>query len=147
MSNVVRRHQRDTRPVAAPRIAVIGHCAAGKSTLVNGLRDAGIDAHASAQEHSVVPHLWRHLHPDLLIFLDVDLETVQQRRGGAWPATIFSVQERRLALARTQADLEIQTSQADAGQTLEQALALAEAWRKGEVLQSSDRDDLERNAG
>ena len=95
----------------------------------------------------MVPHLWRHLHPDLLIFLDVDLETVQQRRGGSWPATIFSVQERRLALARTQADLEIQTSQSDAGQTLEQALALAEAWRKGEVLQSSDRDDLERNAG
>ncbi len=125
---------------------MIGHCAAGKSTLVNGLRDAGIDAHASAQEHSVVPHLWRHLHPDLLIFLDVNLETVQQRRGGSWPATIFSVQERRLALARTQADLEIQTSHSDAGQTLEQALALAEAWRRGEVLQSSDGDDSRRNA-
>ena len=145
MNRVVRRHQRDTRPVSAPRIAVIGHCAAGKSTLVNGLRDAGIDAHASAQEHSVVPHLWRHLQPDLLIFLDVDLETVQQRRGGSWPATIFSLQERRLALARTQADLEIQTSQSDAGETLNKALELAEAWRTGEIRRFSDIDDSQGN--
>ena len=111
---------------------MIGHCAAGKSTLVNGLRDAGIDAHASAQEHSVIPHLWKHLHPDLLIFLDVDLETVQQRRGGSWPATIFMLQERRLAPSRSLADLEIQTSQTDVEETLSRALALAEAWRKGE---------------
>jgi len=138
---MARRNHRDTRPVSAPKIAVIGHCAAGKSTLVNGLRDAGIDAHASAQEHSIVPHLWRHLHPDLLIFLDVDLETVQQRRGGSWPATIYSLQERRLAPARTLADLEIQTSHTDADETLNRALDLAEAWRKGDVLRSSDGDD------
>jgi hypothetical protein len=132
MSSVARRHHRDTRPVSAPRIAVIGHCAAGKSTLVNGLRDAGIDAHASAQEHSVIPHLWKHLHPDLLIFLDVDLETVQQRRGGSWPATIFMLQERRLAPSRSLADLEIKTSQTNVEETLTKALELAEAWRKGE---------------
>ena len=133
---MARRTHRDTRPVSAPRIAVIGHCAAGKSTLVNGLRDAGIDAHASAQEHSVVPHLWKHLHPDLLIFLDVDLETVQQRRGGSWPATIFSLQERRLTPSRSLADLEIQTSQTDVEETLTKALELAEAWRKGEASRS-----------
>jgi hypothetical protein len=141
MNRVIRRHQRDTRPVSAPRIAVIGHCAAGKSTLVNGLRDAGIDAHASAQEHSVVPHLWRHLHPDLLIFLDVDLETVQQRRGGSWPETIYSLQERRLADARSEADLEIATSQLDAGETLAKALELAEAWRKGGLSGGSEDSD------
>jgi hypothetical protein len=141
MNRVVRRHQHDMRPVSAPRIAVIGHCAAGKSTLVNGLRNAGIDAHASAQEHSVVPHLWKHLHPDLLIFLDVDLDTVQQRRGGSWPATIFSVQERRLAPARTVADLEIQTSLVDADETLKQALKLAHAWRTGELHRAEEGDD------
>lgn len=141
MSRVATRHHRDMRPVSAPRIAVVGHCAAGKSTLVNGLRDAGIDAHASAQEHSVVPHLWRHLHPDLLIFLDVDLETVQQRRGGSWPATIFSLQERRLAPARTQADLEIHTSQVDADETLARALTLAETWRKRVLRPTGERSD------
>ena len=141
MNGVPRRNHRDTRPVSAPRIAVIGHCAAGKSTLVNGLRDAGIDAHASAQEHSVVRHLWKHLNPDLLIFLDVDLETVQRRRGGSWPATIFSLQERRLAPSRPHADLEIQTAQTDVKETLSKALELAEAWRKGDLSRPDDHED------
>ena len=45
----------------------------------------------------MVPHLWRHLHPDLLIFLDVDLETVQERRGGSWPGYVFTGDPLRLA--------------------------------------------------
>ena len=124
-----RRKKRDTRIVGPPRIVVVGHCAAGKSTLVNGLRDAGIDAYVSAQEHSIVPDLWNRRGPDLLVFLDVDLDTIRRRRGRSWPASVYAMQERRLAPARGNADLEIRTSDVNTIETLSRTLDLAEQWR------------------
>ena len=75
-----------TRPL---RVAVVGHCASGKSTLVSALRAHGYDANAVAQEHSAVSWLWRHAEPDVLIYLDAALETVRARRGagGARPGS------------------------------------------------------------
>ena len=67
--------------VARVRVAVVGRCASGKSTLVAALQELGVDAYAVAQEHSAVPTLWQHADPDLLIYLDVDLETIRSRRS------------------------------------------------------------------
>ncbi|MGH9174456.1 MAG: hypothetical protein ACRD1H_08865, partial [Vicinamibacterales bacterium] len=92
------------------RIAVVGSCASGKTSVVAGLRERGIDAWAVAQEHSGVPELWRHLGPDWLVLLDTTLETVRNRRDDqAWPEWIFHVQQERLSSARTNADAVIVT--------------------------------------
>jgi len=53
-------------------LAVVGPCAAGKSTLIEGLRQHGYQARHVAQEHSYVPEMWKLLtSPDYLIYLDV----------------------------------------------------------------------------
>jgi len=92
------------------RVAVVGHCASGKSTLVTALRGHGFDASAVAQEHSGIAWLWRHSDPDVLIYLDVPLATVRDRRGQEWPQAVYDAQEERLAEARGHADLMIDTS-------------------------------------
>jgi hypothetical protein len=91
-------------------VAVVGPCAAGKSTLVAALRDRGYDIQAVGQEHSGVPYLWRLGEPDLLLFLDVDLPTTSRRREGAWPPDLYATQQARLADARQHADLYLDTS-------------------------------------
>ncbi|MDQ2786245.1 MAG: hypothetical protein M3Y58_14730 [Chloroflexota bacterium] len=92
------------------RITVVGHCAAGKSTLVGALRRNGYDAHAVAQEHSGVTWLWRHAASDVLIYLDVPLATVRARRGEEWPQAVYDAQEIRLTDARAHADLVLDSS-------------------------------------
>src|SRR5205085_6988824 len=93
-----------------PRVAVVGHCASGKSTLVSALRQHGYDANAVAQEHSAINWLWRHSEPDVLIYLDVPLATVRARRGAEWPQAVYDAQETRLQDARAHADLILDTS-------------------------------------
>lgn len=98
----------DDHPV---RIAVVGPCAAGKSTLVAVLRERGYDARHVAQEHSYVPAMWRRIsRPDLLIFLDVDYLTARSRRptldGG--PQRVVD-QQARLAHAREHCDIYVDT--------------------------------------
>lgn len=110
----------DVRPV---RVAVVGHCASGKSTLVTALRSHGFDASAVAQEHSGISWLWRHSDPDLLIYLDVPLATVRDRRGQEWPQAVYDAQEERLVEARAHADLVIDTSAVSIRGMTERALA------------------------
>lgn len=94
----------------ALRVAVVGYCASGKTSVVAGLRDRGVDAWAVAQEHSGIQELWRHLNPDRLVFLDVSLATLRQRRNDdRWPAWIYDVQHERLADARDHADVWVET--------------------------------------
>ncbi|MBK7217144.1 MAG: hypothetical protein IPH95_08855 [Candidatus Promineofilum sp.] len=65
----------------ALRIAVVGPCASGKSTLTAALRAAGYEARMPAQEHSYVPDMWRRLvDPDVLIYLDISYEALLERR-------------------------------------------------------------------
>lgn len=90
---------------ARPRVAIVGPCAAGKTTLVSNLRALGYDAHAPAQEHSYVPYLWQLGEPDVLLFLDATREAVSVRRRTDWPQTIHEAQQGRLAHARAHADL------------------------------------------
>ena len=113
----------------APRVVIVGHCAAGKSTLVEGLRRDGIDAVTAAQEHSAIPELWKHSGPDLLIYLDVDLETVRRRRGATWSAAIYDAQEERLRFARSSADLVINTAAASADEAVDRARQYVQWWR------------------
>lgn len=97
----------ETRPL---RVAIVGHCASGKSTLVTALRGQGFDASAVAQEHSGIAWLWRHSDPDVLIYLDVPLSTVRDRRGQEWPQAVYDAQEERLAEARAHANLIVDTA-------------------------------------
>jgi len=97
----------------ALRVAVVGPCACGKSTLVAALRAAGYEARHPAQEHSYVPDMWRRLvDPDVLIYLDLSYETYVARRPhgdlGPW---FIAEQKRRLAHARAHADLVLDTNE------------------------------------
>jgi len=91
--------------------------------LAERLRSHGYDAYVCAQEHSEVASLWRHLDPDAVIALEVDLATVRRRRGEDWPETIFREQIRRLAPARAAANTIIDTSLLNADETVDAALS------------------------
>ena len=113
------------------RVAVVGHCAAGKTTLVAALRRAGYEAYAVAQEHSGIPWLWHHAAPDVLVYIHVPLETVRMRRGAEWPAAIYDAQEERLAAARAHADLMLDSSVEDARAMTARALRFLDTRRAG----------------
>src|ERR687885_272381 len=87
------------------RVAVVGPCASGKSTVVEQLRQWGYDAFSVGQEHSVIRTLWRRRSPDALIFLYVDFPTLQARRGANWPQALYEEQLERLRDARSHATL------------------------------------------
>ena len=56
-----------SEPSSSLRIAIVGPCGAGKSTLARNLRLKGRQARAIAQEHSYVPAMWQCLtKPDFL---------------------------------------------------------------------------------
>jgi hypothetical protein len=104
----------------ATRVAVVGSCASGKTSVVARLRGHGIDAWAVAQEHSAIQELWRHLGPDRLVFLDTTIQTVRARRqDDNWPEWIFNLQQERLADARANADVVVPTD----GLTLDDVVA------------------------
>jgi len=93
-----------------PRVVVVGPCASGKTTLVERLKRLGFDAKVSGQEHSDVRNLWRRLDPDVLIALDIDLQTLRSRRTDDWPGTIYDAQRERLREAFEGADAVIDTA-------------------------------------
>ena len=94
-------------------VVVVGPCGAGKSTLVSALRARGFAARAVAQEHSIIPGLWRHAGmPAALILLEARRSTITRRRGGDFPGWLLRQQQERLALAREHADLRIATDEA-----------------------------------
>ena len=119
-------HTATSDPPRALRVAVVGHCASGKTTIVAALRGRGYDAFAVAQEHSGVTWLWRHSAPDVLLYLDVPLATVRQRRGEEWPQAVYDAQETRLAEARAHADLVLDTSQQGAAEAVAHAVSFLE---------------------
>lgn len=97
--------------MAGPLIAVVGVCAAGKSTLVAGLRAAGWNARQVAQEHSYVPDMWRRItDPDILIYLDAELATVQRRRRDpSFDEALLAEERHRLRHARQHCDIYLPT--------------------------------------
>jgi hypothetical protein len=110
------------------RIAVVGPCASGKSTLIEALRAAGYEARHTAQEHSYVPAMWQRISkPDVLIYLDVSYEVARTRRptldGG--PERL-AIQHQRLAHARQHCDLYLDTSGLSAEQVHDQVFGFLE---------------------
>ena len=115
------------------RVAVVGACASGKSTLVSALRAAGYEARHVAQEHSYVPDMWQKIsQPDVLIYLDVDLSGITARR----PRLNFKQkdlveQNRRLAHARTHCSLYLDTNILSPAEVEAQTLAFLSDQRNG----------------
>ncbi len=105
-------------------IGVVGTCAAGKTTLVQGLRDHGFNAKPIAQEHSYVPYMWERLtHPDILIYLEVAFQLTMDRRHLDWTYAEYAEQLHRLRHARQHAHLTIDTSTLTTDQVLARALS------------------------
>lgn len=95
------------------RVALVGPCSAGKSTLAQALRADGYEVRQVAQEHSLVPDMWQRISkPDVLIFLDVSYPVARRRRpyidGG--PQRLAQ-QHARLAHARAHCDFYLDTSE------------------------------------
>lgn len=101
-----------TRKERAYRLAVVGPCSAGKTTLVQALRAAGYETRHVAQEHSYVQDMWQRIsRPDLLIFLDVDYATALARRPTTTGGPERQAQQRaRLAHARQHCHFYLDTS-------------------------------------
>ncbi len=109
-----------------PLIAVVGVCAAGKSTLVKGLRAHGFNARQVLQEHSYVPYMWQRItNPDILIFLDCAIETTRMRRGDRhFESWLLDEERHRLRHARAHCDLYIATDELSPDEILVRSLAL-----------------------
>ena len=112
-----------------PEIAIVGPCSSGKSTLREELHAAGYtNVRNPAQEHSHVAHMWRRIRrPDVLIYLDVDYATTLQRRPlqDLGPQRVEK-QKQRLANARENADLYINTNSLSPEQIRRRVLSFLE---------------------
>lgn len=112
------------RKCQRPLIAVVGPCAAGKSSLVKGLKARGYNARCVAQDHSYVPDMWRRItNPDLLIYLDVELNTIVQRRRVSWGGRYLNDERHRLRHARQHCDLYLRTDALTEEEVLRQVLS------------------------
>jgi broad-specificity NMP kinase len=115
------------------RIAVVGVCASGKTTLVKGLKDAGYDAYNVAQEHSGIHNFWNKHHPDILVMIDATLLAIKKRRLVYWDQERLDVQHKRLADAKAHANLFIQTDAYNADEVREQVIDYIETWKKNQT--------------
>ena len=99
-----------SNPSRPLRIAIVGPCGAGKTTLARDLRRKGWQARAIAQEHSYVPSMWQRVtKPDLLIYLDASYDACTRRRNLSWLPHEHAEELRRLAHARQHCDLYVAT--------------------------------------
>jgi len=105
----VRRERLSAREGGGMKIAVVGVCCSGKTTLVEGLRSQGYDAYSVAQEHSGAKSMWARRRPDVLVVLDCEYETVRKRRSVPWGPQYLREQRYRLRHAREHCDLYIKT--------------------------------------
>lgn len=119
--------------MSEPYIAIVGVCAAGKSTLAEGLTQQGTKAVSVPQEHSVVRRLWEKLHPEanIVIMLDAQFETTRKRR----PTIMYGPerleeQRQRLRFARERADLYLPTDDLSIEQVRETVLRWLEEWKE-----------------
>jgi len=93
----------------SPRVAVVGPCASGKTTVAARLMAMGYNAFSAAQEHAGVRTLWQRRHPQVVIYLDGSIEAVRKRRDVGWGPERLQIQRERLADARAHAALYILT--------------------------------------
>lgn len=111
------------------RIAVVGPCGSGKSTLVRLLKARGYEVHEPAQEHSGVPDMWQRVTaPDVLIYLDAELSTIAKRRRIQWRQEQLDELRHRLQHARRHADLYLPTDGLTPEQVLNRVLRFLETY-------------------
>jgi len=104
-------------------IAIVGPCASGKSTLARGLAERGIRARQVAQEHSFVPEMWQVIaQPDFLIYLDASFQTCCLRKELNWRQPDYEEQLLRLAHAKDNCDILVQTDGHSEASVLEEVL-------------------------
>lgn len=110
--------------VSPLRVAIVGPCVSGKSTLAGQLKEQGYEARPVSQEHSYVPAMWQRItRPDVLIYLDVDYPQAKARRPRIdWGPERLVEQAKRLAHARTHCDLYLNTNQMSAAEVVEATL-------------------------
>ncbi len=105
------------------RIAIVGPCAAGKSTLARNLKARGYEAEDCAQEHSGVQTMWQEIaKPNILIYLDASLATICQRLNVNWEQAYLDEMNRRLTHAREHAHFAIDTNPLTPIQVCERAI-------------------------
>jgi adenylate kinase family enzyme len=105
------------------RITLVGPCASGKSILARALRSQGYDSHQCSQEHSYVADMWRRVcKPDILIYLDVSIEIIRQRRQINWGISYLQILQHRLRDARQHCDLYLQTDNLSPAEVLHEVL-------------------------
>jgi broad-specificity NMP kinase len=91
-------------------LGIVGPCSAGKTTLIDKLEKLGYACRHIAQEHSYVPEMWlKIVNPRVLIYLDVGYETSIQRRYLNLASQDFDEQVKRLAHARKNAHIYVDT--------------------------------------
>jgi cytidylate kinase len=113
-------------PPAGPPgdIVIVGPCASGKSTLVEGLRRHGLRARQIAQEHSYVPAMWQILaRPKFLIYLQASHAACTARKRLDWTPREYQEQIDRLAHARQHCDFKLDTERLTPEEVLTAALA------------------------
>jgi dephospho-CoA kinase len=113
----------------SPRIVVVGRCASGKTTLAANLEELGVTVRVCGQEHSSIRNLWMRMDPEILIALDVDLETLRSRRHPSWPEALYETQRDRLQGAFDAADVVIDTSATSEQGVVEQVLQAIDTHR------------------
>jgi len=105
-------------------IAIVGPCASGKSALARGLAERGIHARQVVQEHSFVPEMWQIIaQPDFLVYLDASFQTCSQRKNLNWRQSDYDEQLLRLAHAKKNCDILIETDGQSEATVLEKVLS------------------------
>ncbi len=112
-----------------PRVAVVGPCSSGKSSLVRRLRRLGFDARHCAQEHSYVPDMWRRIaRPNYLVYLDVGYAALALRHlPFGFNSKHLAEQYCRLAHARQHCDLYLFTDDLSPDDVLQRVLSFLES--------------------
>ena len=104
-------------------IGLVGPCTSGKSLLRENLEKLGFTTRHIAQEHSFVQDMWKKItHPDVLVFLDVSYPITRIRRKWDFQEADYQEQLRRLAHARKNADIYVNTDELSPDEVLAQVL-------------------------
>jgi len=99
---------------ARRRVGIVGPCTAGKSTLIRNIGQiyGQVELRHIAQEHSYVQTMWQRISaPEWLIFLDVSYTVSLRRKNLNWNEAEYQEQQRRLAHARANTNLYIDTDE------------------------------------
>jgi len=103
-------------------VVVIGPCAAGKTTLVSRLIEEGISAVSPAQEHTLIPDLYRHRGEGMVVYLDVSFEEAARRRDIDWGPERLQEQKDFMDSSRRAADVYILTDDLSPDEIAERVL-------------------------